>query len=146
MNKNTQYDNPTVGCYVDESAGSADDCNERTIEFAQDYGFNPGEPLPEEDNEDRSDVLTEIADNAIDFLNEQETRSFMYWTHDDNSLFLVADVDSAREDVEFVTGQDDKDYPDDDFRGEWLHVSDHGNATLYCRGEDGKDVEIWSLV
>lgn len=37
-------------------------------------------------------------------------------------------------------------YPDADYRGEWLHVSDHGNVTLYVRGEDGEDSEVWSCV
>jgi hypothetical protein len=37
--KTTQYDNPEIGCYIDESAGSADDCNRRTIAFAEDYSF-----------------------------------------------------------------------------------------------------------
>ena len=31
--------NLPTGCYVDESAGSADDCNERAIGFAADHGF-----------------------------------------------------------------------------------------------------------
>ena len=51
-----------------------------------------------------------------------------------------------REDVGFVSGQDGRDYPDDDYRGEWLSVSDHGNATLYVRGDDGQDKEIWGVV
>lgn len=147
--KTINYNNPHVGCYVDESAGSADSCNERTIKFAQRYGFDDDGALEFESMESddgTSEKLSEYADEAVDFLNEQETRSFMHWTHEENSLFLMADVDSAREEVEFVTGQDDKDYPDDDFRGEWLHVNCHGNATLYCRGDDGKNVEIWSLV
>ena len=35
--------------------------------------------------------------------------------------------------------------PGDGFEGEWLDVSDHGNATLYFRS-DGNDREIWSIV
>lgn len=142
----TKYDFPCVGCYVDESAGSADDCNRRTIEFAEDYGFDAGEWQEElsESDEDYSQSLSELADKAIDFLNEQETRSFMYWMFDDNSLFLCADIDGAKEDVGFVSSKD-QNYPDDDYEGEWLHVSDHGNATLYVR-ENGKDREIWSVV
>lgn len=147
MNKNTQYDNPSVGCYIDESAGSAETCNERTIQFAQSYGFDDDSMLTFEsmDDDDKSQALSELADEAVDFLNNLEIRSFMHWTHEDNSLFLMADVDSAREDVEFVSSKT-QDYPDDDFRGEWLHVSDHGNATLYCRGDDGKDTEVWGVV
>lgn len=53
-------------------------------------------------------------------------------------------IETARDSVEFVSSKD-QDYPDDDFQGEWLHVSDHGNCTLYVR-ENGKDTEIWSVV
>lgn len=56
-----------------------------------------------------------------------------------------ADVDQARDDVEFVSSKD-QDYPPADYRGEWLHVSDHGNATLYVRGDDGQDKEVWGVV
>lgn len=225
MNTKCEYDNPQVGCYVDESAGSADDCNRRTIEFAQDYGFEPGKPsgcfdglrgleltmtldqaesashqgecledakdlasepeiasqldaigpekirlavketggwsteeLADDDSnrvrvvwmaaceirENSGEWLSETGDSAVSYLNELETRPFMYWTFEDNSLFLMANVEGAREDVEFVSSKD-QDYPEDDYQGEWLHVNDHGNCTLYCR-QDGKDTEIWSVV
>jgi hypothetical protein len=71
---------------------------------------------------------------------------------DDNSLFLAPCIENVKEDVGFVSGQsedanpDDSDRPCDDYQGEWLHVSDHGNCTLYVRGDDGKDTEIWSVV
>lgn len=139
--KTVQYDFPSVGCYIDESAGSADDCNRRTIEFAQCYGFKPGRGVWQMGSEG----LSWVGDKAVDFLNELETRSFMYWGFEDNSLFLSADVDGAREDVGFVSSKE-QDYPPDDYRGEWLHISDHGNATLYVRGEDGKNKEIWGVV
>lgn len=143
--KTITYDNPKVGCYVDESSGSADDCNLRTIQFAQSYGFKTDGNIDVSDLDEGDEILSEIADDAVSFLNEQETRPHMFWTHDDNSLFLLVDVESAREDVEFVS-ECDQEYPDEAFRGEWLHVSDHGNATLYVRGEDGKDTEVWSVV
>ena len=31
-------------------------------------------------------------------------------------------------------------------RGEWFHLNDHGNLTLYVRDARGKDREIWSCV
>jgi hypothetical protein len=219
----TKYGSPKVGCYIDESAGSADDCNRRTIEFAEDYGFEAkfsgcfdglrglslemslddaesasrkgecfedakalcetpaialqldkigaddirsavketggwsGDELSDDESnrvrvvwmaacdlkENASEQLSEIADDAVSFLNELETRSFMSWTFEDNSLFLLADVDSARDDVGFVSSKE-QDCPADDYEGEWLHVSDPGNATLYVRAS-GKDREIWSL-
>lgn len=135
---NSKYDFPDIGCYVDESAGSADDCNIRTVEFAQEYGFKPGR------NWRTSEYLSEIGDDAVSYLNDLETRSYMYWEFEDNSLFLIADVDGAREDVDFVSSKTEE-YPPEDYQGEWLHVSDHGNATLYVR-ENGKDREIWSVV
>ena len=90
--QNDMYDYPTTGCYVDESCGSADDCNSRTIEFAQEYGFAP-QDMPDEDSEDYSEIISEIADEAVDFLNSLEDRDGMYWTFDDNSLFLTDDGD-----------------------------------------------------
>ena len=39
-----------------------------------------------------------------------------------------------------------QDYPPDDYEGEWLHISDHGNCTLYVRDLNGKDKEIASCV
>lgn len=140
--KTAAYDFPSVGCYVDESAGSADECNLRTIRFAQAYGF-AGYGLGNEQYED-SEWLSETADEAVSFLNDLETRSFMSWSFEDNSLFLMADVDGAKEDVGFVSSKS-QDYPPDDYEGEWLHVSDHGNATLYVR-EGGKDKEVWGVV
>jgi len=148
------YDYPPPGCYVDESAGSADDCNNRIISFAEEYGFTY-EELPAEDNEDYPDILNEVADEAVDFLNGLEHRTGMYWVIDDNSLFLSADVESARELVGFASHEnrcqcadhnpEDPSYPPEDYRGEWLHVNDHGNATLYNRTDTG-DEETWSVV
>jgi hypothetical protein len=119
----------------------------RTIQFAASYGFAAGS-LPDGDSEDYSQALSDMADNAVMFLNDLETRSFMSWQFEDNSLFLSVDVDVCREqlseDGQFISSRK-QDYPPDDYQGEWLHVSDHGNATLYVR-ENGKDTEIWSVV
>jgi hypothetical protein len=56
------------------------------------------------------------------------------------------DIESARESVEFISGQDGLDYPGRGFKGEWLDINDHGNVTLYCRNSKGNDIEIWSCV
>lgn len=147
------YDNPSIGCYVDESCGSADDCNRQTIDFAQNYGFEFDESelpsLDEESAEGRegeySQALSEYADKAIDYLNDCEQRPFLYWSFDDNSLFLSPGFEEAKEDCEFVSSKGE-DYPPNDFKGEWLHISDHGSCTLYNRNSEGKDVEIWACV
>ena len=145
-----------IGCVLDCSCDSADAINERTIKFAQGYGFDAGEWQDEigEDDEDRSQVLSELADDAVNWLNEQDLLPYCSFCFEDNSLFYMPNVESARDDVGFVsrrdvdetTDQDDASYPAADYRGEWLHVSDHGNATLYVRGENGQDTEVWSLV
>lgn len=148
------YDFPAIGCYVDENHGSADDCNRRTIKFAMAYGFTvDATELIDCEPDDLSQTLSEISDDAVEFLNDLETRSFLYWTHEDNSLFLTANVESAREDCEFVSTAK-QDEPTEDYRGEWLHINDHGNCTLYARGEradaDGNckvhDTEVWGIV
>lgn len=218
------YDFPSIGCYVDASAQSADTCNQRTIEFAQDYGFDPGMPrgcfdglrgleiemslddaesashqgecfedvvalvakpeiaaqldkigaetirlalkesggfenLHDDDlnrqraawmaacdiRENCSEWLSETADDAVSFLNDLENRSHMSWYFEDNSLFLMANIESAKEDCEFVSSRS-QEYPDDEYRGEWLHINERGNCTLYVREDNGQDKEIWSVV
>lgn len=138
--KTIAYDFPQVGCYIDESAGSADDCNRRTIEFAQAYGFKPGRGVWQMGSEG----LSWVGDKAVEFLNDLETRTALYWTFEDNSLFLVADPESAKEQVGFVSSRD-QEYPADDYTGEWLHVNERGNCTLYMR-QSGEDKEIWGIV
>lgn len=79
-----------TGCYIDESHGSADECNARTIDFAIAHGFSyAGNIEDEKDSEDFSQILSEIADDAVDYLNECETRDGFYWTFEDNSLYLL---------------------------------------------------------
>ena len=58
--------------------------------------------------------------------------------------FIFPDIEGAKEDCEFVSTKT-QEYPDDDFEGEWLHINERGNCTLYVR-ENGKDKEIWSIV
>ena len=169
----TTYDYPAIGCYVDCSAFSADDCNRRTIEFAEEYGFeaklsgcidglrgvfieltidqvesgshqgqcdddiaellkapaiaeqldkigpdalrlamkevgawDADELANDDDNRSRalwqaccnakedmrdSEALSAMADNAVMFLNDKETRDGFYWEFDDNSLYLRND-------------------------------------------------------
>ncbi len=138
-----------LGCIIDASYDSADTLNEQTIAFAVSLGFDAGELLNEEnedgsENEDYSQLLSETADSAVDFLNEQDLPAYCSYFFEDNCLFLTPCIENAKEDVGFVSSKD-QEYPEDDYEGEWLHVSDHGNCTLYVR-EAGKDQEIWSVV
>lgn len=155
------YGNPSMGCYLDQSYRNSVAHDAATVRLAMGFGFVPDADgiklLAREDydvlSDERDDaqMMSEFADEAIEWLNEQETRSFMYWANngETNAFGLWVNVDGAREDVGFVSGKK-QDYPDADYRGEWLHVSDHGNATLYVRedrpGNAWQDVEVWSVV
>ena len=85
-----------IGCEIDGSSESADYINRETIEFAQSHGFEaemPNEFLDEgeqEENEDYSQELSELADSAIDFLNcHEDLPSCCSFYFEDNSLFLT---------------------------------------------------------
>lgn len=141
------------GCYVDASAQSADYLNKRICKFAEEHGWDGDIPVwpvwLDEDNTDAqsdySEAINESAEEAVEWLNDQERLPYTCWTVDDNSLFLSVNVDDASDACEFVSSRT-QDEPDEGYQGEWLHVNDHGNATLYVRGEDGQDKEIWGVV
>lgn len=163
------YGQPIIGCYLDQSYRNACKHDAETIRLAMNYGYQPDRFTLNllarcdcdvlSDARDDAQLLSECADEAIDWLNGQETRPFLYWANDGeaNAFGLWPNVDGAREDCGFVSSKR-QEYPDDDFRGEWLHVSDRGNATLYVREETLSDSvggmhprcvvndrEIWSV-
>ncbi len=155
--QNSSYGKPSIGLYLDQSYRNSVEHDGATVRLAMEYGFQPNAEdaklLARLDNDvlsddrDDSQCLSELADEAIDWLNEQETRPFLYWANDGDAgaLGLWPSVENAKEDVGFVSSKAFE-FPPDDFVGEWLHVSDHGNATLYDRDENGNDKEIWSVV
>ena len=91
-------------------------------------------------------------DEALQFLNDNDSTPYGYWEFEDNSLFHGVNMESVRESVNFISSREEE-YQPGDYRGEWLHVNDHGNATLYYRddprpnaGEEYNDKEIWAIV
>lgn len=136
---------PSIGLVLDGSYDSADAINLATIALAREYGAKLGR-LPNVNSEDYSQVISEMADDAVFHLNERRNIlphcSFFF---EDNCLFYMPSIESVRESVDFISSRAFE-YPPEDFRGEWLHISDHGNATLYVRGARGKDEEIWGIV
>lgn len=151
------YGQPLIGCYLDQANCNSTEHDVATIRLAESLGYT----LPDEDRKlvlraeldcmsnDRDDhsCLSEAADDAIAWLNDQETRSFLYWANsgEAGAFGLWPNVEGAQEDCGFVSSRE-QEFPPADFTGEWLHVNDHGNATLYVRQEDGSDVEVWSVV
>lgn len=132
-----------IGCVIDGSADSADYINERTIDFAKSYGFKTDGDLGRDDDEDYSQILSEEGDRAVSFLNDQELLPYCSFYFDDNSLFYAPSLESAKEDLPTFNDASELDF---DGPGEWLHVNDHGNVTLYVRDDKGEDKEIWGIV
>jgi hypothetical protein len=99
-----------------------------------------GETLTDEDNaremvSELEDALNEFAPSFCSFgAHEGDGSDFGFWPS----------IDSAKENCEFVSSRS-AEFPESDFQGEWLHVSDHGNCTLYVR-TNGDDKEVWSIV
>lgn len=115
---------------------------------AQDAWTEDGDELQDEDN------ASELVNELQDALNEFAAPYVSFGSHEgDGACFgFWPSVEQAREDVGFVSSKR-QDEPDRDYRGEWLHISDHGNATLYSREDTGNDRgeafvdrELWSVV
>lgn len=82
------------GCYIDGSAGPADELDREIIAFAELYGYSltPADRdlLQDTDSPDYYEYLTEIADSVVMWLNDRNQDEDVYWEVDDNSLFLRA--------------------------------------------------------
>lgn len=144
----SKYNNPPIGCYFDGASGQQYN-DIRVLKLAIGYGWADADATAiieaDEPTEQQQDMMTDVLNDAESYLNDLETRPFLSWQWSEGDFGLYPNIEGAKEDCEFVSSKQ-QDYPPDDYTGEWLHVSDHGNATLYVRGDDGKDTEIWSLV
>jgi hypothetical protein len=113
--------------------GEAQDC------FAED-----GETI----EPDKGDIASELVNETLIGALQTFALPYCYFgTHPGDGSdfgFWPSDIEDIKEQVEFCSHVD-KEYPDDDFIGEWLHINERGNCTLYLR-ENGTDKEIWSLV
>lgn len=115
--------------------GEAQDC------FAED-----GETIPEEKEAEADELVNETLPDALTAYFAPAYAYFGSHPGDGADIgFWLPDMEEIKEQVEFASSVEEE-YPADDFRGEWLHINERGNCTLYVRGEDGKDVEVWSVV
>jgi hypothetical protein len=80
-----------VGCFIDGSAMSAEWINKEVIQFAEKHGFelHPMDSIPSEDDEDYEQILSEIADEAVEYLSDSLCDDEACFIFEDNSLFLV---------------------------------------------------------
>lgn len=93
-------------------------------------------------------IAEELVNETLpDALCEFALPYFYFGTHPgDGSDFgyWPSDIEDIKDQVGFVSSVE-QEYPADDFTGEWLHVNERGNCTLYVR-ENGTDSEVWGLV
>jgi len=61
---------------------------------------------------------------------------------------VFPEIEAAHECLndEYKVFTDHKDDDHDPEPGLWLHVNDHGNATLFHRDDHGNDTELWAVV
>lgn len=86
----------------------------------------------------------EYVEELFDILNDHAPPYCYFGAHEgDGACFgFWPDIEACRESVEYVGDGE----PEDGFTGEWLHVNDYSNATLYVRDINGNDSEAWSIV
>lgn len=110
---------------------------------AQDCFSEDGETIDPDKEDTADDVINDIHDALQDFA-----PPYCYFgSHPGDGAdigFWPMDIEDVKDLVGFVSSRS-QEYPDDNFVGEWLHINDHGNCTLYVRS-DGEDVELWSIV
>ena len=113
--------------------GEAQDCFDEDGEEIYEDKYNVAEELV---SETLPDALQEFAPPYCYFgAHPGDGSDFGFWP---------CEIEDIKEQVEF-SSTTSQECPPDDFEGEWLHINDHGNCTLYVRN-DGDDKEIWSIV
>ena len=105
---------------------------------SNEYGVNADDHV-----NDLQDALGEFTPPYCYFgTHPGDGADFGFWTNDD------AIRDAQADDVPVVLDARNallRECPAK-HRGEWFHVNDHGNVTLYVRNARGKSREVWSIV
>ena len=113
--------------------GEAQDC------FAED-----GQSIVEEKEAEADELVNETLPDALSTF----ALPYCYFgSHPGDGAdfgFWPEDIEFVKEQVEFVSSRGEE-YPPDDFCGEWLHINERGNCTLYVRS-NGQDREVWGIV
>lgn len=111
---------------------------------AQDCWTDDGEDIRADKWEETAELINDTLINALEVFC---LPYFYFGAHPGDGSdfgFWPIDIDDIKEHVEF-SSTTEQEYPNDDFQGEWLHVNERGNCTLYVR-ENGQDKEIWAIV
>jgi hypothetical protein len=92
-----------------------------------------------------SEFASDIVDEMQDALNEFAPPYGYFGTFEGDGAefgFFLGDIDDS---FDGLRVNDTSDVPSG-YRGEVLHVNDHGNVTLYVAISHGKLKEIWAIV
>lgn len=159
---------PRIGCYIDGANQPQIEGDARSVRLCEYFGRVLDRETSNFCRRVENDVTTErdyeqgdgFSTEAEEWLNDNaENPTYAYWGWDDGNFGLWPSVENAKDGCDFVsvkslndarclgidTDPEDSSYPPKDYVGHWLHVSDHGNCTLYLR-QNGNDTEIWGVV
>lgn len=93
------------------------------------------------------EIASEIVSELMDALSEYAAPYMHFGAHDGDGAdygFWLSD-DALNYSFDGLRVSDTSEVPRD-YRGEVLHVNDHGNVTLYVSRGRGKLTEIWAVV
>ena len=156
-----------IGCYIDGANQPHIEGDVRSIRLSESFGRVLDRDTRNFCLRVELDVTTErdyelcddFSREAEEWLNDNRSIPYAWWGWNDGNFGLwTQEIESIKDDIGFIsvkslaeaqrlgieTDPEDSSYPPADYEGEWLHVSDHGNRTLYVRHK-GKDEEIWSI-
>ena len=176
MKTNTKY--PSIGCYINGANQPCDEGTVRLIRLTEDFGRKLDRETSNYcrrveldcQRKDDPNLNPWFDDEAVEWMNDNVSVPYAWWGWNDGDFGLwPCEIEDIKDEIGFVsvksladaaalgieTDPEDSDYPPHDYEGEWLHVSDHGNCTLYVREQLGahpdgsthfKDHYVWSVV
>jgi len=107
--------------------------------------FGDDGEILEDKQEEASELINERLMNALDELALPYCYFGAHCGDGTDFGFWPMDIKDIKGQVGFVSTKE-QDYPSDGFVGEWLHINERGNCTLYVRDDKGQDKEIWGIV
>lgn len=110
---------------------------------ANDLYEDDGTILP--DNEERAEEM--VNESLPDALQGFCLPYFYFGSHpgDGSDFGYWCDLSYLQDAFEGFQSSKEQEYPADDYQGEWLHINERGNMTLYVR-TNGEDKEVWGVV
>ena len=83
---------------------------------------------------EKEDLVEELVNETLPDALQMFCASYCYFgSHEGDGSdfgFWVSHIEDIKEQIEFVSSKGEE-YPEDDYAGEWLHINERGNCTLY---------------